>query len=101
MGKKLGIYVTSDQHLDKLIKLCRAAKKKDVEMLIFLTHTGTRLTMDPRFKELTSHAKVALCTVSFEDNDLSKPVADLDEKGFASQAWHAEMIHDCDRYLTF
>lgn len=101
MGKRLGIYVTSDQHLDKLIMLCRAAKKKDVEMLIFLTHTGTRLTMDPRFKELASPSKLALCTVAFEDNALNQPVEGIDEKGFASQTWHAEMIHDCDRYLTF
>ncbi len=101
MGKKLGIYVTSDQHLDKLIQLCRAAKKKGVEMSIFLTHIGTRLTADPRFKELVSPSKVALCTVAFEDNKLDRPVEGLDEKGFASQAWHAEMIHDCDRYITF
>ena len=101
MGGKLGIYVTSDQHLDKLIKLCRAAKKKDVEMLIFLTHLGTRLTKDPRFKELTSISNLALCSVAFESNDLQRPVEGLDEKGFASQAWHDEMIRDCDRYLSF
>ena len=101
MGKKLGIYVTSDKHLDKLIKLCRAAQKKEVEMSIFFTHIGTRLTADPRFKELGNPSKVALCTVAFEDNSLTKPVEGFDEKGYASQAWHAEMIHDCDRYITF
>ncbi|MEE8397584.1 MAG: hypothetical protein V3S89_01180 [Desulfobacterales bacterium] len=101
MRKKLGIYVTSDHHLDKLIELCRAAERKDVETWVFLTHIGTRLTMDPRFTELARIAKVALCSEGFKDNNLQKPVAGLDEKGFASQAWHAEMIHDCDRYLTF
>jgi len=99
--KKLGIYVTSDQHLDKLIRLCRAAKEKDVEALVFLTHLGTRLTTDPRFRDLAGLSTVALCSEGFKDNGLKKPVEGLDEKGFASQAWHAEMIHECDRYLTF
>lgn len=102
MGKKLGIYVTSDAHLDKLIRLCRAAKKKDVEVLVFLTHIGTRLSQDPRFEELANLTdKIALCKVGFGDNKLSGPVPGLDEKGFASQSWHAEMIYDCDRYLVF
>jgi predicted peroxiredoxin len=52
MKKNLGIYVSSDQHLEKLIKLCRAAKKKGVEVNIFFTHLGVKLTSHPRFKEL-------------------------------------------------
>lgn len=101
MKRKLGIYVTSDQHLDKLSRLCRAAKKKDVAVSIFLTHIGTRLSKEPQFKEVTELARVALCTVAFEDSKLEKPVDGLDEKGFSSQSWHVEMLRDCDRYLTF
>lgn len=101
MNRKLGIYVTSDQHFDKLLRLCRAARKKDVEVSIFLTHIGTRLSKEPRFKELTDLAKVAICTVAFVDNRLEKPVDGLDESGFSSQFRHVEMLHDCDRYLTF
>ena len=70
-------------------------------MFIFFTHIGTRLSMDPRFEELTGLSNVALCAEGFKDNNLKKPVEGLDENGFASQAWHAEMIHACDRYLTF
>ncbi len=44
MAKSLGVFVSSDQHLDKIIKLCKAAKKKDVDVTIFLTHLGTLLT---------------------------------------------------------
>jgi sulfur relay (sulfurtransferase) complex TusBCD TusD component (DsrE family) len=45
MAKKLGVFVSSDQHLDKLIKLCKAAKAKgDVEVTIFFSHMGTMLT---------------------------------------------------------
>jgi len=101
MGKTLGIYVSSDEHLDKVIRLCRAAKAKGVKLLVFFTHIGTRLTQDPRFKEVTELATVAICKVGFEANKLKKPVEGLDERGYASQSWHAEMILDCDRYLTF
>jgi|GEM_PF-5012760 len=35
MSRSLGIYVSSDQHLDKLMELCRAAKRKDIEVRLF------------------------------------------------------------------
>ena len=101
MGKKLGIYVSSDEHMEKLIKLCRAAKKKGVEVTVFLTHIGTRLTQDPRLEELLTLAKVALCKVGFESLNLKKPGEVLDEKAYSSQSFHAEMILDCDQYLSF
>jgi hypothetical protein len=101
MGKKLGIYVSSDGHIEKLIKLCRAAREKDVEVTLFLTHIGTRLTQDPRLEELVGLAKVALCKVGFEALKLKKPRDILDEKAYSSQSFHAEMILDCDQYLSF
>ena len=101
MKKTLGIYVTTDQHLDTLIKLCRAAKKKEVVIKIFFTHLGTRLATDDRLIELNELADVALCKVGFEDHQLNVEDAKVNEKGFSSQSWHAEMIYDCDRYITF
>jgi hypothetical protein len=101
MNKTLGIYVSSDEHMDKLIKLCRAAKKKNVDVHIFFTHIGTRLCTHPRMDELRESAKVALCKVGFGDNKLDRSQTALDDKAFSSQSWHAEMIYDCDRYLSF
>ena len=100
MGKTLGICVSSDKNLDKIINICRAARQKDVEVMIFFTHLGTRLTQDPRFGEIVGIAKIGLCKVGFEANQLMKAVEGLDDRCFASQSWHAEMILDCDRYLT-
>lgn len=101
MNKTLGVYVSSDRNLDSLIKLCRSAKKKGVKVKIFFTHLGTRLCTDPGLGELKGLADVALCKVGFEDNRLDASNAKLDGKSFSSQAWHAEMIYDCDRYITF
>jgi hypothetical protein len=101
MDKTLGVYVSSDRNLNQLIKLCRSAKNQGVKLKLFFTHLGTRLCTDPRMAELERLADVAVCKVGFEDNRLNPSDAMIDGKGFSSQAWHAEMIYDCDRYITF
>jgi len=101
MAKILGIYVTSDRYLDKVLQVCRAARNKGVETHVFFTHTGTRLCTDPRMDDLRALATVALCKVGFEAQELDRSHSKLEDRSFASQAWHAEMIYDCDRYLTF
>lgn len=101
MDKILGVYVSSDRNLNQLIQLCQSAKNKGVKVKLFFTHLGTRLSTDPRMAELEILAEIALCKVGFEDNKLNPSDAMIGGKGFSSQAWHAEMIYDCDRYITF
>lgn len=101
MSKSLGVFVSSDQHLDKIIRLCHAAKKKDVEVTIFFSHIGTLLTQDPRFGELDGLAKMSLCNVGFESNGLKPPVPGIGDKDYASQARNGELIEECDRYVVF
>ena len=101
MGRSLGVFVNSNQHLDKIIKLCHAAKKKEVEVTLFFSHMGTLLTQDPRFGELQGMAKMALCNVGFESHGLKPPVPGIDEKDYATQARHGELIEECDRYVVF
>jgi len=99
--KTLGIYVTTDRYLDQLIRLCQAAKKKGVAVKVFFTHQGTRLCTNPRIEELKQYVELALCKVGFEGNRLERGLAPVADKAFASQSWHAEMIYDCDKYVTF
>ena len=99
--RKLGIFVSSDRHLDKIIKLCEAAKEKEVEVIIFFTHRGTLLTQDPRFSELEGKARMSLCRVSFESQNLKSPIERIDERDLDTQTRNVEMIEDCDRYLVF
>jgi hypothetical protein len=101
MAKSLGIFVNSDKHLDKVIALCRAAKKKGIDVTIFFSHFGTLLSQDPRFGELEGLAeKMSLCNVGFEAHGLKPPVPGIDEKDYATQARHGELIEECDRYLS-
>lgn len=101
MARSLGMFVTSNRHLDKIIELCKVAQKKQVEVTIFFSHLGTLLTRDPRFGELEGLAKMSLCNVAFESHGLKPPVPGITEKGYATQVRHAEMIEECDRYLVF
>lgn len=100
MGKTLGIFVTSDKHLDKIIRLCRAAKNKDVEVTLFFSHLGTLLTQDPRFVELAG-LKMSVCRVGFEGHGLRPPVPGIGQNDFTTQAMHAELIDGCERYVVF
>jgi len=100
--RRLGVFVSSDKNLDKVIGLCRAAEKAgNVEVMIFLTHSGTLLTQDPRFKGLQGLAKVSLCKMAFESHGLKPPVPGMAEKDFATQARHADLIEECERYVSF
>ena len=101
MSRSLGLFVSSDRHLDKIINLCRAAKKKDVQVKIFFSHLGTLLTQDPRFVELDGLAEMSLCNVGFESNGLKPPVPGIGEKNYATQARNGVLIEDCDRYVVF
>jgi hypothetical protein len=101
MARKLGIFVSSDQHFDKLKKLCEAAKKRGVEVTVFFSHMGTLLTQDPRFGELQGLGSLSLCNVGFESHGLKPPVPGISDKDYATQARHGQMIEECDRYVVF
>ena len=52
MAEKLGILVSSDNHLDYVINLTRAAREKGKEVELFFTGKGVLLTQSPDFKKL-------------------------------------------------
>lgn len=101
MARSLGVLVTSENHLDKVIKLCKASKDKGVETTVFFTHRGTLLTQKPRFAELEGLGHLSLCNVGFESHGLKPPVPGIGEKDYATQARNGEMIEECDRYVVF
>lgn len=100
MAEKLGIFVSSDQYLDHLIGIARAAKDAGKEVSIFLTNRAVLLTKHERFPELEGLGHTSLCNVNFEAFKLSKPIPVVADKDFATQMRHAEMIEECDRYIV-
>jgi peroxiredoxin family protein len=100
MAEKLGIFVSSDEHLDHLIGITKAAINAGKEVSVFLTNRGVLLTQDERFRELEGWGHVSLCNVNFEAFKLQAPIPVVAEKDFATQARHGIMIEECDRYIV-
>lgn len=100
MAEKLGIFVSSDQSLEHLIGISRAAIKAGKEVKVFLTNRGVLLTQQERFSEMEGEAHVALCNVTFDAFKLEKPIPVVADKDFATQMRHAEIIEWCDRYIV-
>jgi hypothetical protein len=92
MAEKLGILVSSDEHLDYVINLTKAAHKKGKEVEIFFTGKGVLLTQSSDFKILVGKAKMTLCDVSFRALKLEGDVPGLGFKDFATQAKNADLI---------
>lgn len=102
MAATLGILVNSDRHLDHLIGLARAARKKGVRLIVFFTHRGVLLTRDERFSELDGLAEMSLCRKSFLEYHLEKngPVPGIPPAHFLNQFAHADLIERSDRYIV-
>jgi len=103
MTDSLGILVTSDRHLDYVIKLTEAAHKKGKAVQIFFTGKAVKLGFDPSFAKLVGLAKLSICDVSFRANGFhgrEDEVPGVGFKDFATQARNAEMAAECDRYIT-
>ena len=49
MAQKLGVLVSSEEHLDHLIGICKAAHQAGKEVEVFLTNTAPRLTQEEIF----------------------------------------------------
>lgn len=104
MSDILGMLVSSDKHLDHVIKLTEAAHAMGKEIRIFFSGKGVYLALEPEFKKLVGKAKLWICDVSFRAygfHGREDEVPGVGFKDFATQARNAEMIHQVDRYLVF
>ena len=102
--QKLAILVPTNNHLDHVIGVARAAKKAGKEIMIFFTHEGVLMTQDPDYQKLLDIGpeEMSLCKVGWEEHGLEgKPIPPgMGEKGFATQSRHASLIGKCDRYMV-
>ena len=57
MAEKLGIFVASDQHLNHLKGIAKAAIQAGKEVTIFLTNRGVLLTQQEGFADLRAGAR--------------------------------------------
>lgn len=102
MSEALGIFVSTDRHLDHIIGLAKAAHNRGKQVIIFFTHRGVLLTQDPKFGQLAAVAEMSLCRKSFEafGLDTSCPLAGLPPDSFSNQSRHADLIARATRYVA-
>jgi len=100
MPETLGICVATVNAFDHLMGITLAAGRADKKVEIFLTGEAVQITQNERFPDLVQLAKVGVCEVSYLANGFKdKEIAGLSDKDFVTQAAHAEMVEECDRYL--
>ncbi|MGD8561114.1 MAG: hypothetical protein PVG03_01195 [Desulfarculaceae bacterium] len=100
MAQTLGILVTSDRYMDHLLGICRAAGQADKDVKIFLTHRGVLLSQAPEFAALQEMAHISLCRQNYQAFGLQDEAAPVPEEDFTTQARHALLLSQCDRYLV-
>jgi predicted peroxiredoxin len=97
----LGILVTSDEHLDHVIGLVKAATSKALNVTLFCMDRGTLLLEDPKIKQLCKldGVEISLCRHSAEGlgvdtNNIQKDIV------CGSQFNNAMMNHDADKVIV-
>ncbi|WP_054030249.1 DsrE family protein [Desulfatitalea tepidiphila] len=104
MADHLGILVSSDRHLDYVVHMTRAAHAKGKQISLFFTGRGVLLTLAPQFGELVAKARLAVCDISFREYGLPDRMAEIpgvERVEFTTQARHAQILSESDRYLVF
>ena len=101
MTGTLGILVTSDLHLDYVIRLTETAFQKGKKIMIFFTGRAVKLIESTDFKRLKGKASIAVCDFSYRSLAVKGCVPDIEPGIFETQAKHAEIFKKCDRYVVF
>ena len=103
---KLGIFVTSPQHMRHILGLTKAAVRAGKKVMIFFTFKSIHLTKDARFVELTQLCAVediAICADSYicegfdNVNDVPRGLID---KQMRTQAFHGAILDECAKYIV-
>lgn len=99
---KLGIVITSDNHLEHIVGLTMAANAKGHEVSIFAMDEGTRLLGRTEFTQLCTEDNVmmSLCRHSAEEQGVGLTGVSK-EIVLGSQFNNAMMNSEADRVLIF
>ncbi|NPA94623.1 MAG: hypothetical protein GXO58_04260 [Thermodesulfobacteria bacterium] len=103
---KLGIFVTSPQHMRHVVGVTAAAKRAGMKVMVFFTFKSIHLTKHPDFVKLANMCDVedlAICADSYtcEGYDVEKDVPKgLTPRQMRTQAFHGGIIDECGKYLV-
>ncbi len=98
---KLGILVTTENHISDIIGLTKAALERSHAVVIFTMDVGTRLFRNPEYAEL---CKLNGVKMSFCDHNAKmfgvKSDGIAEEIVCGSQFDNAAMNHECDKVIV-
>ncbi|WP_306546680.1 hypothetical protein [Desulfobulbus sp.] len=103
---KLGIFVTSPQHMRHILGIAKAAVRAGKTVMVFFTYKSIHLTKNPLFVELTQLCAVeniAICADSYicegfdNVNDIPRGLID---KQMRTQAFHGAILDECAKYIV-
>lgn len=103
MAKSLGIFVTTENCMEHLMGITKAAKAKGSNVKIFFTWKATHLSKNPDFPKLCELADdVSICVDSYKKQgyDIDDIPKGLTANKMATQAQHGIIIEDFDCYLS-
>lgn len=103
---KLGIFVTSPQHMCHLVGIAKAAVRAGKKVMVFLTFKSIHLTKHADFITLANLCDVedlAICADSYtcEGYDTANDIPPgLVPKQMRTQAFHGAVLEECGKYLV-
>jgi len=103
---KLGIFVTSPQHMRHILGIAKAAVRAGKKVMVFFTYKSIHLTKSPEFAELAQLCEVqdlAICADSYtcEGYDTVKDIPKgLIDKQMRTQAFHGAILDECGKYIV-
>ena len=101
MNRSLGLCVTTPGCAGHVAGLLEAAQRKGIRVEVFLTGDGVEVIRDPRFSVLLAADRVAVCEVSFLQRGFRLDgVQGLEYRDLTTQAFNADIVARCDRYLV-
>lgn len=105
-ANKLGIFVTSPQHMTHLLGIAKAAVRAGKKVMVFFTFKSVHLTKSPDFVTLANLCDVedvAICADSYtcEGYDSEKDIPQgLTARQMRTQAYHGAVLDECGKYLV-
>ncbi len=103
---KLGIFVTTPQYMNHLIKIVEAAQRAGKKVKIFLTYKAVFLTKHSEYARLVKmipEEDLAICAKSYScegfDAELDIP-GGMTAQQMRTQGFHGEILEECGKYIV-
>ncbi len=102
---KLGIFVTSPQHMRHVLGVTQAAVRVGMKAMVFFTFKAVHLSKTSEFVKVANLCEIkdlAICAASYqcEGYDVEDVPKGITGRQMATQAYHGALLEECGKYLV-